>query len=164
MCGIAGEFRFDNTAPDAEAMSRIWPSARARPLRRGPASDGRSAGHRRLGSSPSPALGKHHDHAAAHRTGINGTHLQLSLTARQLIGAARVIPTRYEVILRAYWSGEACVDACTACSRLPSGTVRACSCTDRLGIKPAYLQTKTRHASACSTPQALLAAGASTRH
>jgi len=36
MCGIAGEFRFDNTAPDAAAMARML----ARLARRGPDAEG----------------------------------------------------------------------------------------------------------------------------
>ena len=50
MCGIAGEFRFDNTPPDALAMTRML----ARLARRGPDAEGQHAdgpvrlGHRRL--------------------------------------------------------------------------------------------------------------------
>jgi asparagine synthase (glutamine-hydrolysing) len=69
MCGIAGEFRFDNTAPDAATMARMLEKL----ARRGPDAEGQHAdgpvrlGHRRLAiidlsprlqqpmSTPSPA-------------------------------------------------------------------------------------------------------------
>ena len=50
MCGIAGEFRFDNTPPDAAAMTRML----AKLARRGPDAEGQHGdgpvrlGHRRL--------------------------------------------------------------------------------------------------------------------
>ena len=167
MCGIAGEFRFDNTAPDAEAMSRML----ARLARRGPDAEGQHAdgsvrlGHRRLAiidlspRSQQPMI----DAASGTALVFNGTIYNYPELRAELIGRGHVFHSDgdTEVILRAYleW-GEACVErlhgmfAFAIWNRESLFLAR-----DRLGIKPLYYNEDQGRFRFASTPQALLAAG-----
>jgi len=167
MCGIAGEFRFDNTAPDAEAMSRML----ARLARRGPDAEGQHAdgsvrlGHRRLAiidlspRSQQPMI----DAARGTALVFNGTIYNYPELRAELIGRGHVFHSDgdTEVILRAYleW-GEACVErlhgmfAFAIWNRESLFLAR-----DRLGIKPLYYNEDQGRFRFASTPQALLAAG-----
>ena len=167
MCGIAGEFRFDNTAPDAEAMSRML----AKLARRGPDAEGQHAdgsvrlGHRRLAiidlspRSQQPMI----DAARGTALVFNGTIYNYPELRAELIGRGHVFHSDgdTEVILRAYleW-GEACVErlhgmfAFAIWNRESLFLAR-----DRLGIKPLYYNEDQGRFRFASTPQALLAAG-----
>ena len=116
MCGIAGEFRFDNKPPDAAAMDRML----ARLARRGPDAEGQHAdgpmrlGHRRLAiidlseRSRQPML----DAASGTALVFNGTIYNYPELRTELSARGHVFHSDgdTEVILRAYleW-GEACV-------------------------------------------------------
>ncbi|WP_296753486.1 N-acetylglutaminylglutamine amidotransferase [Thiobacillus sp.] len=167
MCGIAGEFRFDNTAPDAEAMARML----AKLARRGPDAEGQHAdgpvrlGHRRLAiidlspRSAQPML----DAATGTALVFNGTIYNYPELRAELIARGHVFHSDgdTEVILRAYleW-GEACVErlhgmfAFALWNRETLFLAR-----DRLGIKPLYYSENQGCFRFASTPQALLAAG-----
>ena len=108
MCGIAGEFRFDNKAPDAAAMERML----AKLARRGPDAEGQHAdgpvrlGHRRLAiidlspRSKQPML----DAASGTALVFNGTIYNYPELRAELIGRGHVFHSDgdTEVILRAY--------------------------------------------------------------
>ena len=167
MCGIAGEFRFDNTAPDAAVMARML----ARLARRGPDAEGQHAdgpvrlGHRRLAiidlspRSQQPMIDP--------RTGtalvFNGTIYNYPELRAELIAAGHAFHSDgdTEVILRAWleW-GEACVErlhgmfAFAIWNRETLFLAR-----DRLGIKPLYYSETLGGFRFASNPQALLAAG-----
>jgi asparagine synthase (glutamine-hydrolysing) len=167
MCGIAGEFRFDNKAPDAAAMNRML----AKLARRGPDAEGQHAdgpvrlGHRRLAiidlspRSQQPML----DAASGTALVFNGTIYNYPELRAELIGRGHVFHSDgdTEVILRAYlqW-GEACVErlhgmfAFAVWNRETLFLAR-----DRLGIKPLYYSENLGCFRFASTPQALQAAG-----
>ncbi|MCA1979027.1 MAG: N-acetylglutaminylglutamine amidotransferase [Thiobacillus sp.] len=167
MCGIAGEFRYDNSAPDAQTMARML----AKLARRGPDAEGQHVdgavrlGHRRLAiidlseKSAQPMV----DAATGTALVFNGTiynypELRADLIAR---GHAFHSDGDTEVILRAYleW-GEACVErlhgmfAFAIWNRDTLFLAR-----DRLGIKPLYYNETAGAFRFASTPQALIAAG-----
>jgi len=167
MCGIAGEFRFDNTAPDAAAMARML----ARLARRGPDAEGQHTdgpvrlGHRRLAiidlspRSRQPMV----DAASGTALVFNGTIYNYPELRAELIDLGHVFHSDgdTEVILRAYleW-GEACVErlhgmfAFAIWNREELFLAR-----DRLGIKPLYYSENLGRFRFASTPQALIAAG-----
>src|SRR5512139_743052 len=141
MCGIAGEFRFDNTAPDAAAMARRLAIIDLSPRSRQPMVD------------------------AATGTALvfNGTIYNYPELRTELIDLGHVFHSDgdTEVILRAYlqW-GESCVErlhgmfAFAIWNREELFLAR-----DRLGIKPLYYSENLGRFRFASTPQALLAAG-----
>ncbi|MDP1862795.1 MAG: N-acetylglutaminylglutamine amidotransferase [Thiobacillus sp.] len=167
MCGIAGEFRFDGTAPDAAVMVRML----AKLERRGPDAEGQHAdgpvrlGHRRLSiidlssRSRQPML----DTASGNVVVFNGTIYNYPELRAELIERGHVFHSDgdTEVILRAYleWD-EACVErlhgmfAFAIWNRETLFLAR-----DRLGIKPLYYSENLGCFRFASTPQALLAAG-----
>ncbi|MFP5409708.1 MAG: N-acetylglutaminylglutamine amidotransferase [Gammaproteobacteria bacterium] len=167
MCGIAGEFRFDYKAPDAEALARML----AKLARRGPDAEGRHAdgpvqlGHRRLAiidlseRSAQPMI----DAQTGTALVFNGTIYNYPELRAELIGRGHVFRSDgdTEVILRAYleW-GEACVErlhgmfAFAIWNRDTLFLAR-----DRLGIKPLYYSETLGAFRFASSPQALLAAG-----
>ncbi len=167
MCGIAGEFRFDDVAPEAATMARML----ARLARRGPDAEGQHAdgavrlGHRRLAiidlsdKSAQPMV----DAATGTALVFNGTIYNYPELRAELIGRGHVFHSDgdTETILRAYleW-GEACVErlhgmfAFAIRNRETLFLAR-----DRLGIKPLYYNETPGRFRFASTPQALLAAG-----
>ena len=167
MCGIAGEFRFDNKAPDAEAMARML----AKLARRGPDAEGQHGdgpvrlGHRRLAiidlseRSRQPMV----DAATGTALVFNGTIYNYPELRAELIALGHVFHSDgdTEVILRAWleW-GETCVErlhgmfAFAVWNRETLFLAR-----DRLGIKPLYYSETLGCFRFASTPQALLAAG-----
>ena len=167
MCGIAGEFRFDYKAPDAEVLAHML----AKLARRGPDAEGRHAdgpvqlGHRRLAiidlseRSAQPMV----DAQTGTALVFNGTIYNYPELRAELIGRGHVFRSDgdTEVILRAYleW-GEACVErlhgmfAFAIWNRDTLFLAR-----DRLGIKPLYYSETLGAFRFASTPQALLAAG-----
>jgi len=167
MCGIAGEVRFDGTAPDAAVMTRML----ARLARRGPDAEGQHAegpvrlGHRRLSiidlseRSRQPMI----DAASGIAIVFNGTIYNYPELRAQLIDRGHGFHSDgdTEVILRAYleW-GAACVDrlhgmfAFAIWNRESLFLAR-----DRLGIKPLYYSENQGRFRFASTPQALLAGG-----
>jgi asparagine synthase (glutamine-hydrolysing) len=167
MCGIAGEFRFDTQAPDAQAMARML----AKLARRGPDAEGQHAdgavrlGHRRLAiidlspRSAQPMV----DAATGAALVFNGTIYNYPELRAELIGRGHAFHSDgdTEVILRAYleW-GEACVErlhgmfAFAIWNRQELFLAR-----DRLGIKPLYFSHTPQAFRFASTPQALIAAG-----
>jgi len=167
MCGIAGEFRFDNALPEAGTMARML----AKLARRGPDAEGQRAdgavrlGHRRLAiidlseKSAQPMI----DAATGTALVFNGTIYNYPELRAELIGLGHTFHSDgdTEVILRAYlqW-GEACVErlhgmfAFAIWNRETLFLAR-----DRLGIKPLYYNETAGAFRFASTPQALLAAG-----
>ena len=167
MCGIAGEFRFDGTIPDADAMTRML----AKLARRGPDAEGQHAdgpvrlGHRRLAiidlstRSRQPMI----DAATGTALVFNGTIYNYPELRAELIDLGHVFHSDgdTEVILRAYlqW-GDDCVArlhgmfAFAIWNRETLFLAR-----DRLGIKPLYYSENLGRFRFASTPQALLAAG-----
>jgi asparagine synthase (glutamine-hydrolysing) len=167
MCGIAGEFRFDGTLPEAAAMTRMLEKR----ARRGPDAEGQHAdgpvrlGHRRLAiidlspRSGQPML----DAASGTALVFNGTLYNYPELRAELIGRGHGFQSDgdTEVILRAWleW-GEACVErlhgmfAFAIWNREVLFLAR-----DRLGIKPLYYSENLGRFRFASTPQALLAAG-----
>jgi len=167
MCGIAGEFRFDNAPPSAEAMARML----ARLARRGPDAEGQHVdgavrlGHRRLAiidlspRSAQPMV----DTETGTALVFNGTIYNYPELRAELISLGHAFHSDgdTEVILRAYleW-GEACVERLTgmfAFALWNRDTLFLAR--DRLGIKPLYYSESPRAFRFASTPQALLAAG-----
>ena len=167
MCGIAGEFRFDNKPPEAAAMARMLTKL----ARRGPDAEGQHAdgpvrlGHRRLAiidlseRSRQPMV----DAATGTALVFNGTIYNYPELRAELIGRGHVFHSDgdTEVILRAWleW-GERCVErlhgmfAFAIWNRDTLFLAR-----DRLGIKPLYYSENLDSFRFASTPQALIAAG-----
>jgi asparagine synthase (glutamine-hydrolysing) len=167
MCGIAGEFRFDNTAPDADAMARML----AKLERRGPDGEGQHAdgpvrlGHRRLAiidlspRSAQPMM----DAASGTALVFNGTIYNYPELRAELIALGHAFHSDgdTEVILRAFlqW-GEACVERLHGMFALAIWNRETLFLArDRLGIKPLYYSENLGRFRFASTPQALLAAG-----
>ncbi len=169
MCGIAGEFRFDGSAPERATIERM----NDRLARRGPDaagfwSDGPVAfGHRRLAiidlspRSAQPMV----DAAAGLALVFNGTIYNYPELRAELLARGHLFHSDgdTEVILRAYaeW-GEDCV------ARLHGAFAFAIRDTkkqtvflarDRLGIKPLYYSLNSKRLRFASSVQALLAAG-----
>ena len=167
MCGIAGEFRFDGSSPDAAAMSRML----ARLERRGPDAEGQHAdgpvrlGHRRLSIIDLSARSRQPMIDAETGTALvfNGTIYNYPELRAELIERGHHFHSDgdTEVILRAYleW-GDACVEylhgmfAFAIWNRDTLFLAR-----DRLGIKPLYYSENLGRFRFASTPQALLASG-----
>jgi len=167
MCGIAGEFRFDGSVPDAAVMASML----AKLERRGPDGEGQHAdgpvrlGHRRLAiidlssRSHQPML----DAASGTALVFNGTIYNYPELRAELVGLGHEFHSDgdTEVILRAWleW-GTACVErlhgmfAFAIWDREVLFLAR-----DRLGIKPLYYSENLNRFRFASTPQALLAAG-----
>ena len=134
MCGICGELRFDDDAPDMAAIGRMLSKlARRGPDHEGTFSDGPVGfGHRRLSIID---LSAH-----AHQPMVD-TQLQLTLVFngsiynyRELREELRALGYQFfsegdsEVILKAYHAwGEACVTRFWACLPSPFGTIAASS-------------------------------------
>jgi len=167
MCGIAGEFRFDGTAPDATTMARMLTKL----ARRGPDAEGQHAdgpvrlGHRRLAiidlspRSAQPML----DAASGTALVFNGTIYNYPELRAELIALGHAFHSDgdTEVILRAYlqW-GEACVERLHGMFAFAIWNHETLFLArDRLGIKPLYYNENFRRFRFASTPQALLAAG-----
>jgi asparagine synthase (glutamine-hydrolysing) len=169
MCGIAGEFRFDGTAPDQTRLARMV----ARLARRGPDGEGLhldgpvALGHRRLAiidlteRSRQPMV----DEAAGLALVFNGTIYNYPQLRAELIGKGHAFHSDgdTEVILRAYaeW-GTDCVarlHGAFAFAVWDARRQRLFLARDRLGIKPLYYSLDSRRLRFASTPQALLAAG-----
>lgn len=167
MCGIAGEFRFDGSSPDAAAMSRML----ARLERRGPDAEGQHAdgpvrlGHRRLSIIDLSARSRQPmiDVETGTALVFNGTIYNYPELRAELIERGHHFHSDgdTEVILRAYleW-GDACVEylhgmfAFAIWNRDTLFLAR-----DRLGIKPLYYSENLGRFRFASTPQALLASG-----
>jgi asparagine synthase (glutamine-hydrolysing) len=169
MCGIAGELRFDGTAPDASTLARMLaPLARRGPDHAGRYTDGPLAlGHRRLSiidlseRSNQPLADPDNELVLV----FNGTIYNYRELRTELATLGQRFHTDgdSEVILKAYaaW-GEGCVGrfigmfAFAIWDRRRKALFLA---RDRLGIKPLYY-TLTRNALRfASNIQALLAAG-----
>ncbi|MHB1352810.1 MAG: N-acetylglutaminylglutamine amidotransferase [Thiobacillus sp.] len=167
MCGIAGELRFDDRAPEAATMTRML----ARLARRGPDAEGQHAdgpirlGHRRLAIidlSPRSAQPMA-DPATGAALVFNGTIYNYPELRAELIALGHAFHSDgdTEVLLRAYleW-GERCVErlhgmfAFAIWHRDELFLAR-----DRLGVKPLYYSENAGSLRFASTPQALLAAG-----
>ena len=169
MCGIAGEFRFDGSAPDPAALKAMV----ARLARRGPDGEGLhfdgpvALGHRRLAiidlteRSRQPMV----DPAAGLALVFNGTLYNYPQLRAELIGKGHAFHSDgdTEVILRAYaeW-GDQCLarlHGAFAFAVWDGRQQRLFLARDRLGIKPLYYSLDGRRLRFASTPQALLAAG-----
>ena len=169
MCGIAGELRFDGTAPDPAAMQRMV----AKLARRGPDAEGHyrdgpaALGHRRLAiidltdRSRQPMV----DESAGLSLVFNGTIYNYPQLRAELIAKGHTFQSDgdTEVILRAYaeW-GQDCVArlhgpfAFAIWDRLAGSLLLA---RDRLGIKPLYYSLDDGRLRFASTLQSLLAGG-----
>lgn len=167
MCGIAGEFRFDNTAPDAAAMARMLEKL----ARRGPDAEGQHAdgplrmGHRRLAIIDLSARSGQPMVDAATGTALvfNGTIYNYPELRAELIGRGHAFHSDgdTEVILRAWleW-GERCVERLHGMFALAIWNRETLFLArDRLGIKPLYYTENLGRFRFASTPQALIAAG-----
>lgn len=167
MCGIAGEFRFDGQAPDAQAMARML----AKLARRGPDAEGQHAdgavrlGHRRLAiidlspRSAQPMV----DAATGTALVFNGALYNYPELRAELIARGHAFHSDgdTEVILRAFleW-GAACVERLHGMFAFAIWNRDALFLArDRLGIKPLYFSATPQAFRFASTPQALIAAG-----
>lgn len=167
MCGIAGEFRFDGSVPDAAVMACML----AKLERRGPDAEGQHAdgpvrlGHRRLAiidlspRSRQPML----DAASGTALVFNGTIYNYPELRAELIGLGHEFHSDgdTEVILRAWleW-GESCVERLHGMFAFAIwDREKLFLARDRLGIKPLYYSENLNRLRFASTPQALLAAG-----
>jgi asparagine synthase (glutamine-hydrolysing) len=169
MCGICGELRFDQAAPDMDALRRMT----ARLARRGPDhegfySDGSLAfGHRRLAiidlssHAEQPMLDK-----ALHLALVfNGTIYNYKELRAELLemGYEFFSEGDSEVILKAYHAwGEHCVERFFGMFAFAIYNLRDKSlflARDRLGIKPLYYSLDGARLRFASTMQALLASG-----
>ena len=169
MCGIAGEFRFDGTAPDQAKIERMT----ARLARRGPDAGGvyqdgpLAFGHRRLAIIDLSPLSNQPmvDSPLGLALVFNGTiynypELRVELHAK---GYQFFSDGDTEVILKAYaeW-GEACTEhlhGAFAFALWDRKTQSLFLARDRLGIKPLYYSLDKKSLRFASTTQALLAAG-----
>ncbi|GAB7047443.1 N-acetylglutaminylglutamine amidotransferase [Catenuloplanes indicus] len=169
MCGIGGEFRYDGTAPDPEAVRRMLPCLESRgPDGAGLWAEGPAAlGHRRLaiidlsdeGAQPmvDDELG-----LAMVFNGCVYNYRQLR-TELQQAGYTFRSTSDTEVIMKAYhrW-GVRCVErfyGMFAFAIVERETGTLVLGRDRLGIKPLYYAETARGLRFASTLPALLAAG-----
>ena len=169
MCGICGEIRFDDQAPDRGAVERM--SARLAP--RGPDDDGYhqdgpvALGHRRLAlldpsdRAPQPTTGP----APGRAVVFNGTIYNYPELRQALMDQGHAFRSSgdTEVILKAYaaWGDDfvAHLHGMFAFALWDRRRGRLLLVRDRLGIKPLYYTLDGRRLRFASNPQALLAAG-----
>ncbi|MDO9052322.1 MAG: N-acetylglutaminylglutamine amidotransferase [Gallionella sp.] len=169
MCGICGELRFDQLAPDMEALKRMT----ARLARRGPDHEGYyndgplALGHRRLAvidlssHADQPML----DEELRLALVFNGSIYNYKELRAELVemGYAFFSEGDTEVILKAYHAwGEQCVQRFYGMFAFVIWDLRDQSlflARDRLGIKPLYHTLDDARLRFASTPQALLAGG-----
>ncbi len=169
MCGIAGEFRFDGTAPARATIEAM----NARLARRGPDAAGYwglgpvAFGHRRLAiidlseRSAQPMV----DVEAGLTLVFNGTIYNYPELRAELLALGHGFDSDgdTEVILRAYaqW-GEDCVarlSGAFAFAIWDEKTQSVFLARDRLGIKPLYYSLDGKRLRFASSVQALLASG-----
>ncbi len=169
MCGICGELRFDQAAPDMEVLRRMT----ARLARRGPDHEGffnggvLAFGHRRLSiidlssHSDQPMV----DDALKLALVFNGTIYNYKELRAELLemGYDFFSEGDSEVILKAYHAwGEHCVQRFYGMFAFALWDMRDKSlflARDRFGIKPLYYSLDGARLRFASTLQALLAAG-----
>jgi asparagine synthase (glutamine-hydrolysing) len=169
MCGICGELRFDQSAPDMDALRRMT----ARLIRRGPDHEGYyndgslAFGHRRLAviDLSSEADQPMVDEELRLVLVFNGTIYNYQELRAELVelGYAFFSEGDSEVILKAYHAwGEHCVQRFFGMFAFAIWDLRGQSlflARDRLGIKPLYYTLDGARLRFASTPQALLAGG-----
>lgn len=169
MCGICGELRFDNGAPDLASIKRMTAAlARRGPDHEGLMSDGPLAfGHRRLAiidlsaRADQPLVDKDLRLALV----FNGTIYNYKELRAELVGMgyAFVSEGDSEVILKAYHAwGEKCVERffgmfAFAVWDMRFGTLFLAR--DRFGIKPLYYSLEGVRLRFASSVQSLLASG-----
>ncbi len=169
MCGISGEFRFDKTAPDANAVGAMMDVM----VPRGPDGDGLlvrghvALGHRRLKiidlseAAQQPMVDAQLGLSIVYNGAIyNYPELRAELEGK---GYQFFSHGDTEVILKAYHAwGEQCVEHLNgmfAFAIVERDTGRMFLGRDRLGIKPLYYSLDKERLRFCSTLPALLAAG-----
>ncbi|MBI5889196.1 MAG: N-acetylglutaminylglutamine amidotransferase [Nitrosomonadales bacterium] len=169
MCGICGELRFDNSAPDMDALKRIT----AKLARRGPDHEGffnggtLAFGHRRLSIID---LSAHSDQPMVDddlklALVFNGTIYNYKELRAELLemGYDFFSEGDSEVILKSYHAwGENCVQRFYGMFAFAVWDMRDKTlflARDRLGIKPLYYALEGSRLRFASTLQALLAAG-----
>jgi asparagine synthase (glutamine-hydrolysing) len=169
MCGICGELRFDQSAPDREALRRMT----AKLARRGPDHEGffdggaLAFGHRRLAIID---LTSHADQPMVDddlklALVFNGTIYNYKELRAELAGMGYEFFSEgdSEVILKAYHAwGEHCVQRFFGMFAFAIWNMRDKTlflARDRLGIKPLYYALDRSRLRFASTLQALLAAG-----
>lgn len=169
MCGICGELRFDQSAPDMDALRRMTARLKLRgPDHEGYYNEGALAfGHRRLAiidlssDSDQPMV----DEALHLALVFNGTIYNYQALRAELVelGYAFFSEGDSEVILKAYHAwGEHCVQrlyGMFAFAIWDKRTKTLFLARDRLGIKPLYHTLDSARLRFASTPQALLAGG-----
>ncbi|MEA3411241.1 MAG: N-acetylglutaminylglutamine amidotransferase [Pseudomonadota bacterium] len=169
MCGICGELRFDDSAPDGAAIGRMLARlARRGPDHEGSYSDGPLAfGHRRLSVIDLSAHANQPmvDHELGLALVFNGAIYNYPELRAELMRAGYHFFSTgdTEVILKAYhfW-GEQCVtrfNGMFAFALWETGAGRLFLARDRLGIKPLYYSEDRRRLRFASNTQALLASG-----
>jgi len=169
MCGICGEFRFDNSTPDLALTHRMMTKLERRgPDHGGSYSDGPIAlGHRRLSiidlseHSNQPLI----DHELGFALVFNGAIYNYPALRSELQdkGYHFFSTGDTEVILKAYaeW-GEACVERLHGMFAFAIWDMRKQSlmlARDRMGIKPLYYTLTGNRLRFASNVQALLATG-----
>jgi asparagine synthase (glutamine-hydrolysing) len=169
MCGICGELRFDDQAPDLVAVERM----KGRLARRGPDDEGSwnagpiALGHRRLAiidlsrQAHQPMV----DDELGLALVFNGTIYNYPALREELIGRGYEFFSHgdTEVILKAYaeW-GERCVERFSGMFAFALWDLRQrllFMARDRLGIKPLYYSGTDDRLRFASNPRALLSGG-----
>ncbi|MDR7278229.1 N-acetylglutaminylglutamine amidotransferase [Catenuloplanes atrovinosus] len=169
MCGIGGEFRFDGTAPDPEAVRRMLPCLASRgPDGEGLWTEGPAAlGHRRLAIIDLSAEGAQPmvDDELGLAMVFNGCVYNYRELREELSAAGYRFRSTSdtEVIMKAYhrW-GVRCVErfyGMFAFAIVERGSGTLVLGRDRLGIKPLYYAETPHGLRFSSTLPALLAAG-----
>jgi len=169
MCGICGELRLDQSAPDMDALRRMTTSlSRRGPDHEGYYNEGALAfGHRRLAIIDLSSIADQPmvDEALHLALVFNGTIYNYKELRAELVelGYAFFSGGDSEVILKAYHAwGEHCVQRFSGMFAFAIWDKRAKSlflARDRLGIKPLYHTLDSARLRFASTPQALLAGG-----
>jgi len=169
MCGICGEFRFDENAVDTQSLQRMLVPLQSR----GPDNEGIyvskaiGLGHRRLSIIDLSANANQpmQDNNTKLSIVFNGTIYNYPQLREQLIqkGHSFVSTGDTEVILKAYaqW-GKDCVAKLVgmfAFAIWDESKQELFLARDRLGIKPLYYSQSEKHFRFASNSQALLAAG-----